>query len=279
MKKIGLICDLEFTKHMQFKNYYYALLSLYKEIKMVKDICDLDGLDIVFIGGANHGPHMDICLKEGFIDKCNELNITVLLVSVEKIISTLYPKHLERYNIIAKSKKFIHYAYDIEDCQRFGVPLFRLAMSKYYKDKIETNIGAKEDAIIFVGVQYQWRKPIIDYVRNNFKSDIYHSPFRTWDDYMRMLSTYRFVLSPLGDANGLVTKFYEILLVNSIPIQQVKSNTLQYYDIEAKFPDCIFFEKVKELPKKIENFKLSYSQSEIWLEDIFEKLLKQDNLL
>jgi hypothetical protein len=222
---------------------------------------------------------MDVYLKEGFIDKCNELNITVLLVSVEKLIDSLHPEHVERYNIIAKSKKFVHYTYDVDDCQKLGVPLFRLAMSKYFRDKVETNIDAKEDAIIFVGVQYKWRKPIIEYVRNNFKSDIYHSPFRTWEDYMRILSTYRFVLSPLGDANGLVTKFYEILLTRSIPIQQVKPNTLQYYDIEAKFPDCIFFEKVEELPEKIKKFKSPYSQSEIWLEDIFEKLLKQDNLL
>jgi hypothetical protein len=279
MKKIGLICDLEFTKHMQFRNYYYALISLYGEVVMVQKAEDLPGLDILFIGGAFHGPHMKVFLAKGFIDRCNQEKIVVVLVSVEKILNSLHSSHLEIYKTLIKCDNLIHYTYDIEDTRKMGAKLFRLAMSRYYKDKVETNIGNKEDAIVFIGVKYDWRKPILDYVSENFKSTIYDSVFPTWEEYIKEISKFRFVLSPLGDADGLVTKFYEILLVHSIPIQQVTSNTLQYYDSESQFPDVIYFQKPEELIEKVQQFKLTHSQSEIWLEDIFEKLLKEDNLL
>jgi hypothetical protein len=246
---------------------------------MVEGSCDLDGLDVVFIGGAYHGPHMRVYLEEGFIDKCNELNITVILVSVEKILNSLHPSHLELYKRLTKCNKLIHYTYDVEDSRKMGTKLFRLAMSQYYKDKVETNIGNKNDAIVFIGVKYDWRVPILDYVSTNFKSTIHNSVFPTWDEYIKEIAKFRFVLSPLGDADGLVTKFYEILLVKSIPIQQITSNTLKYYDLESQFPDVIYFQKPEELIEKVQQCKLNQSQSEIWLEDIFEKLLKEDNLL
>jgi hypothetical protein len=279
MKEVGLISDLAFTKHMQFMNYYHALLALYGKIKLVYGSDDLKGLDILFIGGAFHGPHMDIYLKEGFIDKCNEKDITVVLMSVEKIISDIHPRHIELYNVIAKSKKFIHYTYDIEDCKKFGTKLFRVLMSKHYKDYIPVKGFAKKNKIIFIGCMYSWRKEILDYVGSHFELDVFNSVFPTWEKYMQLISRYRFVLSPLGDANAFVAKFYEILLVHSIPIQQVKIDTLQYYKTEAEYPDCIFFEKVEELSKKIKQCLFQYSQSEIWLEDYLDQLLKSDNLL
>jgi hypothetical protein len=263
---------------MQFKNYYYALLALYGEVRLVYNSCDLGGLDILFIGGAFHGPHMDIYQQPGFIDTCNDYDITVVLISVEKIISNIHPTHIELYKIIARSKKFIHYTYDIDDCKAFGTKLFRVLMSKHYKNWINVDVNSKKDKIVFVGLIYQWRREVINWVSSKFPLDIY-SNIPTWEEYIKLIAGYRYVLSPLGDANAFVAKFYEILLVHSIPIHQVRSDTLKYYDTEAKFPDCIFFEDVKELPKKLSHCKLKYSLSEVWLEDYLGKLLKEDGLL
>jgi hypothetical protein len=277
--KVGLISDINFTKHMQFQNYYYALLDIYGEIRLVDCICDLDGLNVLFIGGAFHGPHMDVYQSEGFIEECNKLNITVVLISVEKIMSNNHPTHIDLYNQIAKANKFVHYTYDVDDCKTFGTKLFRVLMSKHFKDEIIVDTDNKANEIVFIGLQYQWRRPVIDYVRNHFGLTIYNSCFPTWKEYMRILSRYRFVLSPLGNANAFVAKFYEILLVKSIPIQQVKIDTLQYYDKEAGFSDCIYFEDLEELPEKIKLFTQTYSQSELWLEDDLKRLLTEDNLL
>jgi len=294
MKKIGLICDLAFTKHRQFRNYYYALLALYEEVTLVNSIDDLPGLDILFVGAYVHGPHWEIVTDynihhkplpyvggELFVKKCNELNITLVLWSTEIVFRDTPYSHIAipTYNILSKCNSFYHYAYDVNDCKKLGCRLHKLAMSKHYKDSVNNHIGNKEDEIVFIGSAYKNRMPLLDYVANNFPLTIYESKIPDWEDYLQVMAQYRFVLSPLGDANAFVTRFYEILLVQSIPVHQVKKDTLQYYNTEAGFEDCIFFEQFEELPGKIENFKLMYSQSEIWLEDYLETLLKADGLL
>ena len=282
MKKIGLICDLAFDKHMQFRNYYYALLALYEEVKLVKSVDDLPGLDILFVGAYAHGPHWEIVTDynihhkplpyvggELFVKKCNDLNITLVLWSTEVVVEDTSYSHIitPTYNILSKCNSFYHYAYDVNDCKKLGSRLHKLAMSKHYKNCINNNIDNKKDEIVFIGSAYKHRKPLLDYIAENYPFAIYESKISDWEDYLRVMAQYRFVLSPLGDANGFVTRFYEILLIQSIPIHQVRKDTLQYYTTEAGFEDCIFFEKPEVLPEKIENFKLMHSQSEIWLED------------
>jgi hypothetical protein len=279
MKRVGAICDLEFTKHAQFRSYYYSLLALYGEVKLVKNITDLYGVDILVIGCPDHGPHIDVYSTLCFIQRCNELKITIVLISVEKIFGSKYIEHLQRYELISKCNKLVHYTYDIEDSKKLNTKLFRVCLSKHYEAWI-TIADEKKDAMVFCGVMYSWRKTLIDELRKYIWIDVpERSDFRNWEDYLRLIGSYRYVLSPIGDANAFVAKFYEILLVNSIPVHQVKYDTLLYYDKEAKFKDCIFFENVNELVDKLSFFTLKSSQSTIWMEDELGKLLKEDNLL
>jgi len=291
MKKVGLICDWSFTKHMQFRNYFYALSSIYGSIRLVNSKEDLLGLDILFVGDYFYGYHWNIVTDynehkkpmpyiggENFVKRINELEITLVLLCAEKLMGDTYYHHaVPTYNILKKCNNFYHYVYDVDDSEILGDKLHRLAMSKHYKDWVK--VESKKDRIIFIGAMYQSRREVINFVAKNFPLDIYQSTIESWEDYMKLIAGYRFVLSPLGNANALVTKFYEILLVHSIPIQQVKSNTLKYYDIEAKFNDCIYFEDLEELANKLTQCTLSQSQSEIWLEDYLIVLLKTDNLL
>ena len=279
MKRVGVICDLDFTKHVQFKSYYYSLLALYGNVKVVSNINHLYGINILFIGGQDHGPHIDVYSTPLFIERCNELKITIVLISVEKIFGSTYKEHLERYNLISKCNKFVHYTYDIEDTKKLNTKLFRVCLSKHYEGWI-TIADEKKDAMVFCGVMYLWRKQLIEELRKHIWIDIpERTDFRTWEDYLRLIGSYRYVLSPLGDGNAFVAKFYEILLVNSIPVHQVKYDTLLYYDKEAKFKDCIFFESANELIDKILNFTLKSSYNTMWMEDELGKLLKEDNLL
>jgi hypothetical protein len=279
MKSVGVICDLEFTKHAQFRSYYHALIFLYGGVKLVRNINDLYSIDILFIGGQDHGPHIDIYSIPGFITRCNELNITVVLFSVEKIFNSLYPISVERYKLIAKCNRLIHYTYDVEDGKKLNTKLFRVCLSQHYQN-YTTIADKKKDAIVFCGVMYPWRKELIKELRSCISIDIpERTDHRTWEEYLRLIGNYRFVLSPLGDANAFVGKFYEILLVHSIPIHQVKSDTLLYYDREAKFDDCIFFEGLNDLKDKLTNCTIGNSYNNIWLEDELGKLLKEDNLL
>jgi hypothetical protein len=101
----------------------------------------------------------------------------------------------------------------------------------------------------------------------------------TWEKYMRMLSHHRFVFSPIGNGNFFTMRFYEALAVQSIPIHQVRNDTLEYYDLEAQFEDCIFFEDPREVADKVKNFKHKKSHNMIWMEDWMKVLLTDDNLL
>jgi len=279
MKRVGAICDLEFTKHAQFRSYYYSLLSLYGDVKVVSNINHLYGIDILVIGCPDHGPHIDVYSTPCFIQRCNELNITIVLISVEKIFGSKYPEHLKRYSLIAKCNKLVHYTYDIEDGKKLGTKIFRVCLSKHYEGWLDP-INDKKDAIVFCGIMYPWRKKLIDELKKYIQIDIpERTDFRIWEDYLRLIGSYRFVLSPLGDGNAFVAKFYEILFVNSIPVHQVYPDTLLYYDKEAKFDDCIFFEGVKDLKVKIANFTLGSSYNTMWMEDELGKLLKEDDLL
>jgi hypothetical protein len=96
---------------------------------------------------------------------------------------------------------------------------------------------------------------------------------------MKTIAGYRFVLSPIGNGNFFTMRFYETLAVGSIPVHQIRNNTLQYYDLEAKFDDCIYFEEPLELKEKIYNFTPLVSHNKLWMEDNVEMLLKKDGLL
>ena len=68
------------------------------------------------------------------------------------------------------------------------------------------------------------------------------------------------------------------MLVNSIPIQQIKANTLKHYDIENKFEDCIFFENASEIYEKMRNITLEKSYNNIFLEDQIKNILILDKI-
>ena len=275
---------MDFVKHCQFKNYYYALTYLYVTIKQINTPHDLDGIEMLFIGDNFYSKHKAILNQKGFIETCNNNRIRVVIFVSEKIVTEIFPEaELEFYLLLNKINDLHCYTYDIDDCAKYGTKLHRLCMSRHYKDSIDPNLQGKSDKIIFLGSKdgefYKDRRNTIFQMMDIMDVDVIKPNGRTWEAYMSILSSYRFVLSPMGNANALVTRFYETLLVRSIPVQQLKNNTLNYYDIESGFNDCIYFQDVKELPDKIKNFSLEHSYSEIWLEDYLSKLLKEDGLL
>ena len=159
-------------------------------------------------------------------------------------------------------------------------------MSQYYRAWGEQEKGSiKKDKIVFIGStkcthnSYDERIETINKITKLIDIDIIPPTISTWEEYMKILSSYKYILSPLGNANALVTRFYEALLIRSIPIQQVKDDTLTYYDIEASFKDVIYFKEPEEISDKIRNFTLERSFSELWLEDYFKIILTEEGLL
>jgi hypothetical protein len=148
-----------------------------------------------------------------------------------------------------------------------------------------TPFSQRERGIVFSGQTYQSfpfdRVPILNRLKQQSKisCNFMKPQFKSWYSYMNMIAKYQFVFSPLGNGNGFASRFYEALALKSIILQQVHDNTLQYYNKEAEFKNCIFFRDIDELLSKLNTYDIPEERSELWLEDVLEELLKEANLL
>jgi len=283
MKKAGIICNMAWDRCFNLKQYYYAIKFLYKGVKLVTVCEDLDGLDILFVGDDHHYAHKEILTQPGFVDRCNANGIEVVVLTAERIFDSFFPWNVDNFKFVKRFDKLHHYTMDADDCELLGTKLHRPLFSKHFKDFIKVDIDDKLDRIVFIGNTeaecYKERNAVLDEMGKVITFDVILPTIDLWEDYMETLAKYRFVFYPIGNGNFLAFRFYEILFAKAIPICQVRKNTLKYYDIEAKFDDCIFFQEVSELPEKIQNCTLKHSYNELWSEDYLGKILKEDNLL
>ena len=284
MNNVGIICDLENNKHPLLKSYYHSVVNLYgAEPIIVTCSADLEGIDLLFVGDDHYIPHKTILHAPDFIDRCNSDNIKVVVFTNERIFDAYFPWNVDNYKAITKIKNLYHYAIDVDDCKKLGIRLCRSAPSKYFAPKLASLEKDKTDSTIFIGKTNQQCKSYNE--RGEVLRDagiliFIHPPtVSTWAKYMRMYSGHRFVFSPIGNGNFFTMRFYEALAVGSIPIHQVRHDTLEYYDIEAKFDDCIFFEDPREVPEKVKNCTFKKSHNVLWMEDWMKVLLTDDNLL
>jgi hypothetical protein len=287
MKRAGIICDLEYTRNQLYKNYYYAIQYLFGEVRLVQTLSDLNGIEILFVSDDHCYKHRTIFQQPGFVEICNKFEIKVVVFTTEKIFGTDFGNE-KLYEYLSGFNDLIHYTCDTDDCFVLGTKANRLCMSRHYKDYVKSE---KVDKAIFIGsaveYYYQERNILLDEVSKIIPIDIIINPISevgsnvspiTWDSYIKAIAQYRFVLSPLGIGNFPTLRFYETLLVHSIPIQQVKQNIFDIYDIESQWDDCIFFENIEEIPDKIKSCIFTQSNREFWLEDYIEKLLTEDGL-
>ena len=283
MRYVGIVCDTSFTRHCEFQNYAYTLHNLYTCVRDVRCVADLKGLDTLFICGDHFSTHHTIMRQKGFYKYCNDNGIQVVVLGDERIFGTVFPWNIDNFIYLSNFNHIVHYTYDVDDCKRLGTKLLRLCLSHEYKGRF--TIPKKHNKIIFAGTldgpsgTYKERKRLVNQINEIHPIDIHPTNGIKWTDYIALISKYRFVLSPLGNANALAMRFYETLLVHSIPLQQVQDNTLEYYDTEAGFEDCIFFRSTNLLMERIAKCKVEESNEEFWMEDSLGELLKEDGLL
>lgn len=281
MTKAGIICDITYTRHHLFRSYYYSIKNLYGKVKLVNSISDLQDVDILFIGDDHYGPHKQIWMTALFRDYCNGNGVHVVFLTNERILNSFFPWNEEIYAQSCGFKYRTHYANDINDCKQLGMEVNRTAMSMALKFKDE--FVNKKDKMVFVGSStcrsYKERANVLKDIKKVIDVDIITDDIPMWDDYIKLIAGYRFVFSPIGNGNFFPMRFYEALAVHSIPVHQVRSDTLDYYKVEKKFDDCIFFESVKEVKDKLYNFTLSRSHNVLWMEDNLMDLLIKDKLL
>ena len=124
---------------------------------------------------------------------------------------------------------------------------------------------------------YQKRVEIINKLTKLIDFDVYENKFQTYSEYIRLLSEYRFVLNPHSmTLNGLTGRFYESLLVNSVPVQQIYDDTLDYYTTESNYQDVIYFQEPEELIERIDNFEFDESFSNPNFEEVLTDYFKRE---
>jgi hypothetical protein len=276
----GIVCDLNFTSHIGISIYYYAIKNLFNNVKIIKNVDDLKNINILFIGNEHFHPHRIVWEQNKFQAFCNENKIKVVVFSSERIFNSAFPHNEQIQRNLIKFNNLFQFNYDADDLDILKTTLFRPCISRNYHTIIKNT--DKIDKCVFLGntdcLSYNDRVSTFNQVRKVM--EIVTPPRKeSWYDYIQEISKYKYVLSLLGNANGLNLRFYETLLVNSIPIQQVKGNTLKYYDLESKFKDCIFFENEMEIPNKINEIKVSSSNNNLFLEDHIESLLQSQKII
>jgi hypothetical protein len=130
--RVGVISDLNHKESPAYSSYYYACLNLFKNVKIVNNIDDLKGIDVLLCGNDHHGKHLEIWSDDNFIKYCNDNKIPFFVHTVEHIRTPEFPwnleiqKTLEKYNILNQR------CWDISDCKEKNRNIARVLLSKEF---------------------------------------------------------------------------------------------------------------------------------------------------
>lgn len=273
----GILTNIEYDKHWIFKNYYYSLQNVFGEdnVSRVENINDLNNIKVLFIGDEHFMPNKDIWMNDNFINKCNELKIRVFVFNNEKIFNSMFPWNEGIQKNVNKFKYCNQIVYDVDDSDILGVDINKTYMSKYFLGGVNISTE-KNDKIVFIGNfndnTYDKRKTFLNEIKNRVDIDILQSDTNlTMDQYLNRISTYKYVLSPLGNGNFVPMRYYESLFVNSIPLQQSTDKIMNKFQNEIINNRGIFFKDIDDLIEKLKS--PVNSNSPYYMEDfIIEKV-------
>ena len=280
--KVGLICDTSYQSSRHCLSFFYAIKNIFNDVTLIKDKRYLEKIDLLIIGDNLFMPHRQVWENLNFIETVNNLDISVCVFTMEKIYCEYYSHNTVVQKNLELFKNLKQYVIDVEDSILLNKKIVRALVPKHYEFLRRQN--EKKDAICFIGQltlpYYEKRLEIINKIGSKYNVDVMERSSRSFEEYMNILSSYRYVLNPPStQLNGFSGRLYETLLVKSIPLQFIYDNTLDYHPIEKSLNDIIFFKNVDELIEKLENFTLLESETCEWFEDEIIKLLREDMIL
>jgi hypothetical protein len=253
----GILTNLEYDKHWIFKNYYYSLVNVYgiDNVSRVENIGDLNNIKVLFIGDEHFLPNKYMWMNDNFINRCNELKIRVFIFNNEKIFNSMFPWNEDIQKNVNKFNDFNQIVYDVDDSDLIGTDINKTYMSKYFLSGVDMSTE-KKDKIVFIGNfnnhTYDKRKIFLNEIRDRVDIDILQSDENlTMGQYLNRISSYKYVLSPLGNGNFVPMRYYESLFVNSIPLQQSTDNIINKFQNEINSNRGIFFKDIDELIEKL----------------------------
>jgi hypothetical protein len=270
--KIGVISDLNHTESPAYASYYYAVKNLHGDVALVQKKEDLRDIDILLCGNDHHAGHLQIWSDDNFTEEVNKKKIPFFVHTVEHIRSPSYPWNVDIQNKLKRYDTLNQRCWDIGDAKENNTKLARVLLSKNFQDF--TSPINRIDGLVFVGKLYPNRVKTIEALSKYIKVDVAPRSSLDYKSFLSYLSSYKYVLSPISNGvNGIPGRFYESLVIGSIPVQEVFSDTLDHYTAEASIPGCVFFETAEECLDKLNQHAGTIPDKKMFLEEELEEFL------
>jgi len=275
----GLICNdkIEDVGHCLFLNFRQALYNTFNKnnFKDIKEVSELCGLTHLFIIDEHYSPNVNIWKKQELIDKVNNLNIKVIIFNFEKIFNSAFPWNINHQKFVEQFRNLNQFLTDMEDLKILKTPFINKQLLSKDTYITKRNNNKITDKVLFIGQTegecYQQRRRVIDSVSRFLPLEIINTKRHySYDEFLDILSSYKFVLNPLGAGNFLNLRYYEILKQGGIPIQQVVPDMKKMYN-ELNNNYSINFINSDELNMHTLN-EFQQNKQELFLEDYFEEV-------
>ena len=147
---------------------------------------------------------------------------------------------INKKNLIKNNQYFFHHYFNSINKLANKIDLKKLNSLI----KIVSSIK-KRSKIIFIGKLYNNRVELINNLSKHIEIDTIERGDNDYFEFLSKLAEYKYVLSPKSlFVNGIPGRFYESLWVESIPLQEIYDDTLDYYTIERDNSNAVFFNKI-----------------------------------
>jgi len=210
--KIGVISDVKHESSPAYESYYYACLNLFENVKLINNVDDLDGIDVLLCGNDHFKNHLNIWSDDRVINYCNDKNIPFFVHTVEHIHTKYYPHNLEIQKKLEKYKILNQRCWDIQDSILKNRSIARVLLSKNFLNYKKPE--EKKDSIIFIGKLYDNRRNLINELSKHINVETIERGRFDYYEFLSKLAEYKYVLSPKSLlVNGIPGRFYESLWV------------------------------------------------------------------
>jgi len=238
--KVQAILWTEKTEELNFsffENYLNALTAyLNTNLIKVNSIEQLSSIKILFVIDEHFRSHKEFLTSLETIKILNTNKTKVVIFNTEKIFNSHWNHNIDIYQSVLKINNLIYLLSDALDIKKIGTPLVnKQYLSKSTSIKNHISLNQKKNEILFFGQldgsAYNNRRQILNKFLKLSPIPIEikkSNRLLEYSEYLNLISSYKYILNPLGAGEFLNLRFFETLEVNSIPVQEYSKNMLEF---------------------------------------------------
>lgn len=253
MNSIMWTVETENYKSSLYSNFKKALSSyIGEELVNVDSIEQLNNCNNLFVIDEHFNPHRNLITDSKFINILNKNNVKVIIFNTEKIYNSYWDYNLETQKKISKINNLVQILSDVDDISILSSPF---PNKQYLSETVKYSLlnDVKKNEVVFYGQlkgsAYESRRKVLkDFSKNiDYPLEVIESNRSlSYFDYLELISKYKYVLNPLGAGSFVNIRYFETLLVGSIPIQELSKKMLGIYK-ELTLGQSINFSRIRDL--------------------------------